>query len=205
MIAREGIKCLYTMTSLGEGIPGEHKRILLQVASASLEHGLRHGTPLSVVAGEYPLELQALRAVFVTLRLEAELRGCVGTLDAEQPLICNVAKYSYAAGFSDTRFSPLTWRELPSLRICISVLSPLERMNYENETDLLRQIRPGIDGLFIEEGLNRGTLLPSVLEDIPEPGEFLRRLKLKAGLSARHWSDTVSVRRYTTTSISQEG
>ncbi len=192
------------MTNSSEGIPSEHKQMLLQVARASLEHGLRQGTALPVALGDYPEELRVLRAVFVTLRREAELRGCVGTLEAEQPLVCNVAKYAYAAGFADTRFAPLSWPELPLLRISISILSPLEAISYLNEADLVRQLRPGIDGLFLEEGINRGTLLPSVWDDIPHPPEFLRRLKLKAGLSPHHWSDTVEVRRYTTTCISSD-
>lgn len=192
------------MTNSSEGIASEHRKILLQVASASLEHGLRQGASLPVFSAEYPEELRIPRAVFVTLRREDELRGCVGTLEAEQSLVCNVAKYAYAAGFADTRFAPLTWPELSLLRISISILSPLEAISYLNEGDLVRQLRPGIDGLFLEEGINRGTLLPSVWEDIPQPAEFLRRLKLKAGLSPHHWSDKVEVRRYTTTCISSD-
>jgi AmmeMemoRadiSam system protein A len=192
------------MTSSGEAFSSEHKTILLQVAAASLEHGLRHGSALTVAPPEYPHELQLLRAVFVTLRLDDELRGCVGTLDAELPLIANVAKYAYAAGFRDSRFPSLTWPELSSLRICLSVLSPLEPITYQSEAELLGQIRPGIDGLFLEEGAHRGTLLPSVWEDLPEAGEFLRRLKMKAGLPPHYWSPTVVVRRYTTTCVAKE-
>jgi AMMECR1 domain-containing protein len=74
----------------------------------------------------------------------------------------------------------------------------LEPIAFQSEQELLAQIRQGVDGLLLEEGPYRGTLLPSVWEDIPEPCDFLRRLKQKAGLSANYWSNTLTVKRYTT-------
>jgi AMMECR1 domain-containing protein len=74
-------------------------------------------------------------------------------------------------------------------------------MSFESEQDLLRQIRPGIDGLVLEEGLRRGTFLPSVWESLPEARDFLNHLKLKAGLPPDYWSPTLHVSRYTTESF----
>jgi AMMECR1 domain-containing protein len=62
----------------------------------------------------------------------------------------------------------------------------------------VEQLRPGVDGLIIEEGFRRGTFLPSVWEQLPDAREFLRHLKLKAGLPVNYWSETVQVSRYTT-------
>jgi AmmeMemoRadiSam system protein A len=122
----------------------------------------------------------------------------VGILEANAPVVVNVAKHAYAAAFSDTRFSPLARSEFPHIRIKISILSELEPIAFQSEQELLAQIRQGVDGLLLEEGPYRGTLLPSVWEDIPEPCDFLRRLKQKAGLSANYWSNTLTVKRYTT-------
>ncbi len=174
---------------------------MLRVARDSIEYGLRQRQPLPVNAQEFSPELQAWRGVFVTLTLDDELRGCVGTLEATQPLIANVAKYGYAAAFSDSRFPPLRQTELPGLKIHISVLTEPEPIKFSSEADLLRQIQPGVDGLLLEEGACRGTLLPSVWEDIPDPTEFLRRLKIKAGLSPYYWSASVAVKRYRTVMI----
>ena len=61
----------------------------------------------------------------------------------------------------------------------------------------MRQLRPGTDGLILEEGFNRGTFLPSVWESLTDPHEFVNHLKLKAGLPSNYWSDTVRIKRYT--------
>ncbi len=179
----------------------ENQAALLQVADASIEYGLCYHQPLPVAPADYPAPLQMPRAVFVTLTLHSTLRGCVGTLDSGQPLVVNTAKYAYAAAFSDTRFSPLTRDEYSGLNIHISLLSALETLPCSSENDLLAKIRPGLDGLLLEEGGYRGTLLPSVWQDIPEPREFLRRLKMKAGLPPGYWSQQLQVRRYTAQSI----
>jgi AMMECR1 domain-containing protein len=65
----------------------------------------------------------------------------------------------------------------------------------------LSQLRPGVDGLILEEGGRRGTFLPAVWESLPEPRAFLRELKRKAGLPADHWSDTLRAHRYTVESV----
>jgi AmmeMemoRadiSam system protein A len=147
------------------------------------------------------MALREPRAVFVTLTLDQVLRGCLGTFESGCALAINVAHYAYAAAFNDPRFSPIIAEELPLLQIHLSILSPLEDMAFASEEDLLRQIRPGQDGLLLEEGGHRGTFLPSVWEDLPEPGEFLRRLKMKAGLPPHYWSPHIRLRRYTATYI----
>ena len=116
----------------------------------------------------------------------------------------NVAFYAHASAFSDTRFPALVFAEFPGLEIAISVLSPMELISFSSEPDLIRQLRPGIDGLLLEDGGYRGTFLPSVWESIPEPVDFLRRLKVKAGLYPDYWSKEIQVRRYTTFYIEEK-
>lgn len=185
-------------------IGDEHRRILLATARESIAHGLRSGTPLRVDVSAYDPELQVERATFVTLNKFGELRGCIGHLEAIQPLIADVAENAFNAAFRDPRFQPVSASEFGDLEIHISVLSPPEPMIFTSEADLLRQIRPGIDGLILEDGAYRGTFLPSVWEQLPDPAQFLAHLKMKAGLPPNYWSDTLKVSRYTTESFSEQ-
>ncbi len=177
-----------------------HKQQLLQLAGDSIRKGLC-GETLSVRASDYPEPLRLLRATFVTLHVDEMLRGCIGTLEARRTLVEDVASNAYGAAFRDTRFSALTWAEYERLDIHISVLSLPEPMQFSSEADLLAQLRPRVDGLVIEESFYRGTFLPSVWEQLPDPREFLRSLKRKAGLPADYWSNSLRVQRYTTESI----
>jgi uncharacterized protein len=175
--------------------------MLLGVAAGSIEHGLNQGSPLEPDPHDYPVALQAERASFVTLHIAGALRGCIGVLDAVRPLVLDVAHNAFAAAFQDPRFPPLTRAELPHLEIHISILTPPQPMRFSSEADLLGQIRPGIDGLILEDRGRRGTFLPSVWEQLPDPAEFLEHLRHKAGLPWGHWSDTLAVSRYTAESF----
>ena len=122
-------------------------------------------------------------------------------MQAYQPLIKDVAEHAYAAAFNDPRFSSVTAAEAPQLELHISILTPSEAIDFSSESDLLSQIQPGIDGLILESGYHRGTFLPAVWESLPEPEQFLRHLKQKAGLPASYWSDDIKVSRYRTIAI----
>lgn len=174
----------------------EHRQLLHTLARSSIEHGLKTGEALEIDIADYPAELQQKQATFVTLHRNKQLRGCIGILEAMRPLAEDIAYNAWAAAFSDSRFMPLRPDELDGLDIHISILGTPEEMDFRSEDDLLLQIRPGKDGLILEEGHNRGTFLPSVWESLTEPREFLNHLKLKAGLPANHWSDSIRVKRY---------
>ena len=73
-------------------------------------------------------------------------------------------------------------------------------VDFTSEEDLIAQLRPGVDGLIMTEGSNRGTFLPSVWENYPQAESFLKHLKIKAGLPASYWSGTIKVERYETVS-----
>ena len=182
---------------------GADARRLLDVARASIRSGLERGRPLRPDPLAYPAPLRELRASFVTLHLEAELRGCVGGLEPVRPLVTDVAEHAFAAAFRDPRFPPLAAAELAQLDVHVSVLSLLEPLAFASEEDLLAKLRPGVDGLLLEAGGRRGTFLPAVWEQLPEPREFLRHLKRKAGLAPDFWSDALEVRRYTVESVGE--
>jgi AmmeMemoRadiSam system protein A len=178
---------------------GENSRqILLQLARTSIHHGLTTGKPLFVDLKNQAQELIEERASFVTLETKGQLRGCIGVLEAVRPLVQDIAYNAFAAAFKDPRFSPLQKEEIQHLAIHLSILSPAESISFSSEQDLLVQINPGIDGLILTEGNHHGTFLPSVWESLPDQEQFLRHLKIKAGLSEEYWSSTIKVSRYTT-------
>ena len=139
--------------------------------------------------------LQELRAVFVSLH-EAEteeLRGCVGTIEPHEPLGQAVITAAEGAAFRDTRFEPLRAGELPLMRVEISVLSPLTLLPVANESAAraaLDAMRPGVS---LRVGSCRSVLLPKVWESVPDPSEFLRILKLKAGVPATAWPESIQL------------
>jgi len=174
------------------------RQILIQLARDSIVHGLETGKPLKVNLQDYPPELTVDRASFVTLERQGQLRGCIGMLEAVRPLIEDIAENAFSAAFRDPRFPPLSADEMADLDLHISILSPAEPISFTSEQDLISKIRPDIDGLILQEGYRRGTFLPSVWEQLPEPKQFLRHLKQKAGLPPDYWSSTVKISRYTT-------
>lgn len=190
-----------SLNETATGFTSQHKRQLLELAGASIRKGLC-GESLTIRHADYPEPLREPRATFVTLHVDAGLRGCIGTLEARRPLVEDIVVNARAAAFEDPRFPALTWPEFERLDIHISVLSLPELVPFESEEDLLRRLRPHVDGLILEEGLRRGTFLPSVWEQLPEAREFLCQLKRKAGLPADYWSRHIRIRRYTAESIS---
>ncbi len=176
----------------------EQRKLLRKVARASIEHGLQTGRPSVVDTARYPRPLRQPGASFVTLNEHGRLRGCIGSLEATRPLVQSIAHNAYAAAFSDLRFPPLQAHELPDLDLHISVLSPATPMQFDSEEDLIRQLRPGVDGLILEDGDHRGTFLPAVWESLPDAHDFLQHLKRKIGLPADTWPDTIRVSRYVT-------
>jgi AmmeMemoRadiSam system protein A len=182
---------------LRERLNPAERRELISVARASIARGLESGQPLSVRAQDYPPALQAPLASFVTLEIEHRLRGCIGSLEVRLPLVDDVALHAYEAAFRDPRFPPVTNPEIGRLSVHISVLSPHEPLEFEDEADLARQLRPGRDGLVIARGPRRATFLPAVWKSLPDPAEFLAQLKIKAGISTIDGGGPLAAWRYT--------
>lgn len=180
----------------GKALSPELVPLLLDLARDSIRFGLRHGKPIPVELDHLLWELTVKRATFVTLEKNDQLRGCIGSLAALRPLALDIAANAYGAAFRDPRFPPVTHDEVAELEIHLSLLTEPEPIVFESEADLLEQLRPGEDGVILEDGVLRGTFLPSVWEVLPEPVDFLRQLKRKAGLPAQHWSNTLQFFRY---------
>ena len=175
------------------------RRVLLGSTMKALKFGIINGRAPNVDYGPgVSKSLTAMRASFVSLKIAGRLRGCIGTLVAHQALLPDVVANAFKAGFGDPRFGPLTLEELEKLNIEVSLLSFPRIMHFENEVDLVRQIRPDTDGLILQDEGRRGLFLPSVWEGIPKAEDFVRHLKRKAGFGVDHWSGGLKVFRYTT-------
>lgn len=194
---------MYSTMSIDQKItlPSQDQATLLQLARLAIATGVKEHRNMTVETTQYPETLQAKRATFVTLTLNGELRGCIGNLEAHRSLAEDVVHNAQAAALSDPRFPPVTAAEIDRLRLHISVLTPADPLTFDSEHDLIRQLRPGTDGLILQNDTHRATFLPSVWESLPDPAEFIQHLKLKAGLPANHWSATIQVSRYTTLSF----
>lgn len=180
----------------------EQQRQLLELARNSIEHGLQTGKALMINLADYPTALKEQKATFVTLHRNAQLRGCIGVLKAIRPLVEDIVENAFSAAFKDSRFPPLASHEFNDLDIHLLLLTPTEPIAFSSEQDLLAKLKPGIDGLVIQEGQCHGTFLPSVWEALPKPDQFMRHLKQKAGLPADYWSDKIKMYRYHTEMIS---
>jgi AmmeMemoRadiSam system protein A len=143
--------------------------------------------------------LQELSACFVTLMQDDQLRGYIGSLEAQRSLLMDVKSNAVSAALHDPRFATLRAAEFDDTDIEISVLSPMLTMVVQDEADALVQLRPGIDGVVFEYGHCRSTFLPQVWQELSQPRQFLTRLKQKAGLPADFWAEGVKLARYTVT------
>lgn len=158
------------------------QQFLHEIARNSIHNGLHVREPLKPDLQDCTGVLREKRGAFVTLKRDGRLRGCIGTTEAELPLVHAVADSAYKAAFHDPRFPALTEEEFRRIEIRISVLSPGRELQFDSDGALLQQLQPGRHGLTIAAGAGRATFLPSVWEDLPEAEHFLQRLKQKAGM-----------------------
>jgi len=143
---------------------------------------------------------------FVTLRdAQGDLRGCVGGLEAQEPLDEDVRRHALAAAFGDQRFAPLTAAQWPGLQIEVSVLGPRQPLPAAADPEAAaRLLRPGVDGVALAWQGRHGTLLPQVWAELPEPRAFLQTLLRKAGLAADFWSPGIQLWRYGVTAYAED-
>jgi AmmeMemoRadiSam system protein B/AmmeMemoRadiSam system protein A len=159
----------------------EKKELLSLAKNAIAEHVTSGKTPDREIANP---KLRADGAVFVTIKKNGSLRGCIGNIQAVMPLYQSVIKNAIAASSSDPRFPPLTKEEIKDIEIEISVLSPLTLLRD------VKDIQVGRHGLVIRKGMQSGLLLPQVASEYGWDREtFLDQLCVKAGLPKGSWRD----------------
>lgn len=173
-------------------VPATAGEVLLPMARAAISTAL--GQPSS--AAEDAAWLQEPGACFVTLTMQRQLRGCIGTLEAHRSLLADVKSNAVAAAVKDPRFAALTLAELVSVQLEVSVLSPMQPMQFHDEAHALLQLRPGLDGVVFEYGRYRSTFLPQVWEQLPDVRQFMTHLKQKAGVPPDFWAEGVRLQRY---------
>lgn len=161
----------------------EEKRRLLEIARRSIEGYLVNGKYLD--SADSSAELKAVSGAFVTLHKKGELRGCIGNIVGQKPLIETVRDMAIEAAVADPRFSPVSPEELKDIDIEVSVLSPLKKVSDISEFQL------GIHGVLVRRGQRQGVFLPQVANETGWSKEqFLSYLcSHKAGLPADSWKD----------------
>jgi AmmeMemoRadiSam system protein B/AmmeMemoRadiSam system protein A len=159
----------------------EHGRTLLGLARTSVANALQAGAEAAIPDAPW---LRERRATFVTLTQDAKLRGCIGSLQPTRALGDDVVANAAAAALADRRFAPLKREDLARVEMEVSLLSVPTAVLFGDERELLASLRPGVDGLILASGDRRGTYLPQVWEQLPEPAQFIASLMQKAGIPA---------------------
>lgn len=166
------------------------KKTLLRIAREAIENAVKGTIPPSVDQTSLTQSLRENGASFVTLTIKGDLRGCIGALEAYQPLAEDVRDHAVAAAMDDPRFPPLREAELSRIHIEVSRLTSPQELEYSDADDLLKKLRPHIDGVILKHGFHRATFLPQVWEKILDPVEFLEQLCYKMGERGNLWRST---------------
>lgn len=158
---------------------------LLKLARESIQEVLQaeHTIDREALLEKYPV-LREKTATFVTLTIDGELRGCIGSLVAQRPLIDDIIHNAKAAAFQDPRFAPISTSEYLHAAVEISILTPPEAVQYDDIDDLRSKIRPAIDGVILSLNGYQATFLPQVWEQLPSFDDFFAHLGAKAGLGS---------------------
>ena len=183
----------------------EEQDILLNTAREVIKARLNNETFSAPALVDLPPKLQENGACFVTLTKKGDLRGCVGSIAATQPLIKDVQDRALAAAFQDYRFPPLLLSELNEIQIEISCLTPPTRLNYQIPEELLKMLRPHIDGVILSYQGRRATFLPQVWEKLTSTELFLNRLCQKMGFDQDLWRrEVLTVETYQAVKFEEE-
>ncbi|HEX2955778.1 MAG TPA: AmmeMemoRadiSam system protein B, partial [Chitinispirillaceae bacterium] len=189
------------MASNGSEFTKELQGHLLKIARNSLRAAI-HDQPLP-----HPGELSDLfnnhRGCFVTLTKANQLRGCIGYIEPIKPLYQAIIENARNAALYDNRFAPVRADEIDSLSIEISVLSQPVPLSYKTSDELLRLLRPGIDGVILSSGSHQSTFLPQVWEQLPDKIQFLEHLSIKGGMPKDGWK-SASVKIYSVEHFSEK-
>jgi AmmeMemoRadiSam system protein A len=182
-------------------LPADAGGVLTRMARAAIVQDLGGGP---TTPGDREAWLAQQGAVFVTLTIAGELRGCIGSLEAWRSLHDDVTSNARAAAFRDPRFPPVSREEMARVAVEVSVLSAPEPMAFASEAEALAELRPGVDGVILAAAGRRATFLPQVWEQLAEPPVFLAHLKRKAGLPGDYWGSDVELWRYTVTAFAED-
>jgi len=167
-------------------------RVLLKLARQTLVDKLGGGKPAAadLVAALDDDRFNLPCGTFVTLKINDQLRGCIGNLTSTETVLEGVRRNAINAALRDPRFSPLSKDELERTRIEVSILSEPQPLAYRDGPDLIKKLHPHVDGVIIRKDHASATFLPQVWEQLPRPEDFLSHLCMKAGLPSDAWKNT---------------
>lgn len=184
------------------------KDVIIDLAKAAILAALDQpqDLDLEVVLETYPV-LKENGAAFVTINTEpnAQLRGCIGSLQAYRPLYKDIIMNAQAAALHDPRFLPLSAEELSQINIEVSILSEPKVLNYVDIADLKSKVVPFQDGIVLKHNGRQATYLPQVWEQLPHFDDFFSSLCLKANLSRDCLSQHPEISTYTVKKYKQNG
>jgi len=163
------------------------KKKLLKIAREAITRAVRNEQLIRIELQEHSQLLRDPGASFVTLTIQEKLRGCIGTLEANQPLILDVQEHAVAAAMEDYRFPVVREEELQLINIEVSRLTPVHLVDYSTPENLVSKIRVNVDGVLIKASGRRATFLPQVWEKVPDPEQFLSQLCVKMGAPPDLW------------------
>ena len=173
---------------MNQPLDTRQQRLLLQLARRVIVAILETGKSPTLPAPEDEPRLREPGAAFVTLTKAGQLRGCIGSLVAVEPLWDSVRRHAENAAFQDPRFSPLAADEAQAVHIEISVLSAPEPLTCADPAELLALLNREHPGLILSDAAGgRATFLPQVWEQLPRAEDFLAALCRKAGLAPDAW------------------
>ncbi|MGI6259799.1 MAG: AmmeMemoRadiSam system protein A [Anaerolineaceae bacterium] len=165
----------------------EDRKTLLELARQTIELVAKGEKLPELDLESYSPDLQEDGASFVTLTIGGNLRGCIGTLSAYQPLALDVQTRAMQAARQDPRFAPVSPDEVQRIKIEVSRLSSPVPLEYDSPEQLPDLLKPGIDGVVLSTGNRSATFLPQVWEQLPEPEQFLSQLCRKMGCTPNYW------------------
>ncbi len=149
----------------------------IDVARDAIKEYLQTGKKLKV---DHEKNKDERKGVFVTLKMEGKLRGCIGTIRGRGSLKEEIISNAIAAATEDPRFYPVTIDEFNKLDISVDILEPEEEISDISELD------PKLYGVIVEQGYKRGLLLPN-LEGVNKVEDQIEIAKDKAGITGENF------------------
>jgi AmmeMemoRadiSam system protein A len=173
-----------------EKLTESDKDTLLVLARKTLTQYLKDGKLPQVDEHLLNKSLRENGACFVTLLKKGSgLRGCIGIFQRTDPLYRNVMGRAIAAALYDSRFPAVTYDELKDIKLDISVLTEPEKLEFTSADDLLKKLRPSVDGVILKTRFGSSTFLPQVWEQLPDKEQFLYHLSTKHGAPGMIWKE----------------
>jgi AmmeMemoRadiSam system protein A len=174
-----------------------NENILLEIAHTSIKSKFDETVKIDKedLLKRYPF-LEEPGACFVTLNLNNELRGCIGSLEVYGMLIDDIIENAYNAAFLDPRFLELSEEEYAKIDLELSILTPALKLEYKDKEDLKSKIKIGTHGVILENDDSRSTFLPQVWEQFNTFEEFFEKLLIKGSFEEDSLDKNINVSVY---------